>query len=210
MTLFPIEAIVNAANTRLQGGGGVDGAIHRAAGPGLLVELRQLYPNGGVDGGAYYTGAHNIRTTQHIIHTIGPNYRAYEAQGRAAAAHPVLFDAYANSMREAANRGIRSISFPTLSTGIFAFPGEDACKIALSAVKQILDEARVAGYFSYPLELLCRGWGFTGFTKFLARLENPIDYNSDAFLPYVEVDANLYYNTILLSFNPLDNSRSLV
>ena len=65
-------------------------------------------------------------------------------------------------------------------------------------------------YFSYPLEFLCRGWGFTGFTKFLARLENPIDYNSDAFLPYVEVDANLYYNTILLSFDPLDNSRSLV
>jgi O-acetyl-ADP-ribose deacetylase (regulator of RNase III) len=83
---------------------------------------------------------------QHIIHAIGPNYRAYEAQGRAAAAYPVLFDAYANSMKEAANRGIRSDSFPTLSTGIFAFPGEDACKIALSAVKQILDEATVAGY----------------------------------------------------------------
>ncbi|KAE9365645.1 A1pp-domain-containing protein, partial [Stipitochalara longipes BDJ] len=137
-TKFPIQSIVNAANARLRGGNGIDGAIHRAAGPGLLAELKQLYPDGGLVGLAYPTGAHNIQTTQHIIHAVGPDYTQYK--DREADAREALWHAHLQSLEVAKAKGVTSIAFPTISTGIFGFPKEEACQIALQAVREFLGE----------------------------------------------------------------------
>jgi O-acetyl-ADP-ribose deacetylase (regulator of RNase III) len=144
MTTFQSDAIVNAANVNLRGGAGIDGAIHAAAGPGLLAELIARFPGipAGVVGGAYTTGAHNIQTARHIIHTVGPNYNGVgndiAAQGLA---HQQLHNAYRNSLQEAVNNGDRSIAFPTISTGIYAFPRQEAAFLALRAVRDFLDGA---------------------------------------------------------------------
>jgi O-acetyl-ADP-ribose deacetylase len=125
-----VDAIVNAANTTLLGGGGVDGAIHRAGGPAILAECRTL---GGCEtGGARMTGGGRL-PARHVIHAVGPVYR----DGRHG--EPVLLaSAYRRSLELASGAGLRSIAFPSISTGAYRFPVDDAARIALETVAAFL------------------------------------------------------------------------
>ncbi len=133
-----VEAVVNAANARLEPGGGVAGAIHRAAGPALAEEARPLGPIG--PGEAVITGAHGL-PNRFVIHTLGPVY----GQDRPEA--ELLASCYRNSLALAEENGVQSVAFPAISTGIFGYPVEDASKVALETVREVagsLEHVRLA------------------------------------------------------------------
>jgi O-acetyl-ADP-ribose deacetylase (regulator of RNase III) len=131
ITKLEVDAIVNAANGTLLGGGGVDGAIHRAAGPGLLAECREIrrrrHPDGLPTGQAVLTGGHAL-PAKHVIHTVGPVYSAVNDPAGLLAA------AYRNSLALAEERGLSSIAFPAISTGVYGYPREEAAQVVKGVV----------------------------------------------------------------------------
>ncbi len=130
ITALTVDAIVNAANTSLLGGGGVDGAIHRAAGPELLTECRRL--GGCPTGEARITRGYRL-PAEHVIHTVGPVYRGRPEDRR------LLAECYTNSLILARDHQVRSLAFPAISCGVYGYPIADACKIAVDTCATFLE-----------------------------------------------------------------------
>lgn len=128
-----VEAIVNAANTSMRGGGGVDGAIHRTAGKGLMEELIQAAPHGAKTGTAVITGGHNLRQG-YVIHTPGPVWNG----GKSGEAEK-LASSYRSCLEKAEVKELESIAYCSISTGIYGYPLEQAAMIALTTVREYLE-----------------------------------------------------------------------
>jgi O-acetyl-ADP-ribose deacetylase len=136
ITKEAVDAIVNAANSTLLGGGGVDGAIHRAGGPEILKECQEIrrtkYPDGLPTGEAVITTAGRM-AAKHVIHTVGPVYgRGGEEKARLLAA------CYHNSLRLAAEKGLKTIAFPAISTGVYGYPLDEAAKVASESIEKFI------------------------------------------------------------------------
>ena len=132
ITELAVDAIVNAANSTLLGGGGVDGAIHRAAGPGLLAECRTL--GGCPTGEARITGGYRL-PAKHVIHTVGPVW-----SGGRQGEDELLAACYRNSLALAARHGLKTVAFPAISTGAYQFPPDRAAAIAAREVRKFLKD----------------------------------------------------------------------
>ena len=138
ITNVETDAIVNAANSSLRGGGGVDGAIHRGGGPAILEECKRIrateWPQGLPTGKAVITGGGNLKA-KHVIHTVGPIWR-----GGSHGEPKFLKQAYQNSLRLAVEKGVKTVAFPSISTGAYGYPIKKASRVALVAVKTFLEK----------------------------------------------------------------------
>jgi O-acetyl-ADP-ribose deacetylase (regulator of RNase III) len=132
------DAIVNAANSSLMGGGGVDGAIHRKGGPKILEECKKIreteWPEGLPTGKAVITKGGNLKA-RYIVHTIGPIWH-----GGKHGEPELLAEAYSNSLKIAVSRGLKTIAFPSISTGAYGYPMEEASKVALKTIREFLEK----------------------------------------------------------------------
>ncbi len=133
ITKLDVDAIVNAANKSLLGGGGVDGAIHRAAGPGLLSETKKL--GGANSGEAKITAGHKL-PARYVIHTVGPVWH-----GGRSNEDELLAMCYRNSLKIAVSNGVKTIAFPAISTGVYSFPIDRATRIALVEIKDFMSKS---------------------------------------------------------------------
>lgn len=136
LTTMEVDAIVNAANTHLAGGGGVDGAIHRGGGPSIMAECREIIGRIGrlPTGDAVSTGAGNL-PARRVIHTVGPRYSAGKPESER-----LLESAYRRSLEVAVEEGHSSVAFPSISTGVYGYPVEEAAAVALRTVKRFVEE----------------------------------------------------------------------
>ena len=137
ITEIEADAIVNAANSSLLGGGGVDGAIHRRGGPKILEECKKLretdWPDGLPTGKTVITSGGNLKA-KHVIHTVGPIWHGGNHKEQ-----ELLAQAYVNSLRLAVSMGLRTVAFPSISTGAYGYPVEEASRTALKVVKEFLE-----------------------------------------------------------------------
>jgi O-acetyl-ADP-ribose deacetylase len=134
ITKMEVDAIVNAANSSLLGGGGVDGAIHRAGGPAILEECRQIRAKqGGCDTGKAVITTGGLLPAKYVIHTVGPVWNGGKKKEP-----ELLTDCYRNSLKLAVEHGVKTIAFPNISTGIYHFPKPNAAEIAIETVQQFL------------------------------------------------------------------------
>ncbi|OUE28947.1 O-acetyl-ADP-ribose deacetylase [Clavibacter michiganensis] len=142
ITRQDVDAIVDAANSSLLGGGGVDGAIHRAAGPELLAACRRIraegLPDGLPAGDAVATPGFRL-PARHVIHTVGPVWSRSEDRT------PVLASAYRRSIEVAASLGVRSLAFPAVSAGVYGWPVDDAARVAVAAVRAAVADGAADG-----------------------------------------------------------------
>jgi len=134
ITIQEMDAIVNAANSRLAGGGGVDGAIHARGGPAIMAETREKYPQGCPTGSAVISGAGQLKA-QYVIHAVGPVWRGGQHQEA-----ELLASAYRRSLELAVQHHCRSVAFPALSTGAYGYPMDQASRVALQTVRDFLAE----------------------------------------------------------------------
>jgi O-acetyl-ADP-ribose deacetylase (regulator of RNase III) len=138
ITKMETDAIVNTANSSLMGGGGVDGAIHRRGGSSILEQCKRIrateWPQGLPTGKAVITGAGNLKS-KYVIHTVGPIWR-----GGNRGEHELLRQAYQNSLKLAVAKDLKTVAFPSISTGAYGYPVEAASRVALQAVKEFLEK----------------------------------------------------------------------
>jgi len=143
------DAIVNAANPSLMGGGGVDGAIHRKGGPKILAECREIrsreWPDGLPTGKAVITSGGRLKA-KHVIHTVGPVWK-----GGGHGERELLADSYRNTLDLARTHGLKSVVFPSISTGAYGYPVEEASQVALKTVKEFLESYQGFDYVGFAL-----------------------------------------------------------
>lgn len=134
ITVLEVDAIVNAANSRLVGGGGVDGAIHRAGGPAIYESMAPYRAQGGCPPGDAVIGTGGLLPARHVIHTVGPIWTGDDPEGHDA----TLASCYRRSLELAVRHDLRSIAFPGISTGVYGFPKDRAARTAVDAVRSSL------------------------------------------------------------------------
>jgi len=142
ITTQEVDAVVNAANSRMRGGGGVDGAIHRAGGPAVLEDCQQRFPDGLATGDAGWTTAGEM-PARWVIHVVGPNYRAGQTD------RSLLTSCYARALEVADELGARTVAFPLVSAGIYGWPLDDAVDAAVSTLEEAttqVEEARIVAF----------------------------------------------------------------
>jgi O-acetyl-ADP-ribose deacetylase len=142
ITTQEVDAVVNAANSRMRGGGGVDGAIHRAGGPAVLEDCKRRFPDGLATGDAGWTTAGEM-PAQWVIHVVGPNYRAGQTN------RSLVTSCYARALEVADELGARTVAFPLVSAGIYGWPLDDAVDAAVTTLQEAttqVEEARIVAF----------------------------------------------------------------